>query len=487
MVYDNLVEYEQGPGRNPSNPAIVPMMAESWEFNDAGTKLTFQLNEGMYWSDLDDPFQKGPEIVAEDFIYIFTQFRDDSVQSGNYRTLESIEAPSKYTVVLNFSTPSFWILPFMASKDGVMFNPHLDKAGRADRETRGPGPFILFEAKKSIAMQFKRNPNHFSKDQWGNALPYLDGISFTVVPDQGTRIAMMRTGKVDHAENLVGNVRGLTALLGTNPEFQVMANPGSGTSWSFSYQMNNPIFADINVRRALTLAYDGVGASNVVALGYGMPGDTKFAWWDWTFEPPTWDSDLDALYGKYHNHYDVPAAKELWAKGGLGDITLTIPLYTYGQYILDTAALLVADWRELGITLKPQSQDYSAFNALLQQRTAKDMIFAWQQQGYGPVGTALVKLYSTSPGNRENLNDPIIDGLIDQLAVEGDPAKVRSLTQQIRDQYNDQIYWTASYANAISFAIVLQPWVKGVRGGEFSSLTAYYPGKLYRHTWLDRD
>jgi len=484
VVYERLVQYEQGPGRDPDNPAIVADMAQSWQFNDDGTKLTLGINEGMYWGDLDDPFQPGPEIVAEDFVYIITEYRDNSVHGGNYRTVESVEAPDKNTVVINFNAPSFFVLPFLAGKDGLQFNPYLAKQDRMGTELVGPGAHVLVSAKKSIEIKLARNPNHFMKDAEGNALPYLDGLHFLVVPDASTRLALMRTKKVDYAQ-VGGTPRDMQTLLRTNPDLQIYALPGSGIHQVVAFQLNNPMWEDINARRALALATDGQGISNVVYEGVGMPMD-KYEWWYWSDVMPSWEGDLDGMYGEYNNHTDVARAQELWAATGLGEMTLDLPYYAYSQAYNDIMGILADDWRKIGVTLNAKSQDYSAYNSTLQASNTEQLIYAWQQQAYDAVGVTSTRLRTGAPGNRENISNQVIDDLSDQLLYASDPAQVRSLVQQIRAEYADKVYWVATAASAFSAGTVLQPWVRGIRGGQYSSLAYYYQGPVLRGAWLDK-
>jgi len=66
-----------------------------------------------------------------------------------------------------------------------------------------------------------RNPGYWEIDPVGpgkgNQLPYVNGIKILVVPDISTRLAAMRTGKIDmipdlEAEDAKGLVRGNSAL-----------------------------------------------------------------------------------------------------------------------------------------------------------------------------------------------------------------------------------------------------------------------------------
>ena len=488
-VYMGMVQFDHSARRAGSaDPTLKPDMAASWEYNADGTKLTFTLQEDMYWGDLDNPFEKGPTVIAEDVAYVLTEFKDNSVQGGNYRTVTTIEAPDDRTVVMNFSEPTFWILPFMASKDASIFNPFLAREGRLGKEMIGPGPWIMIEAKKSINVRFARNPNYVIKDPAGNPLPYMDEVNVMSVPDPSTRLAMLRTGATESSSSILSNPRQVQTLLRTNPGIQVQMQPGTGDGASFSFQMDNPLFADVNLRRALTLAIDGKGIGDVLYAGLGMPGD-KILWPYWSDTAPTWDDDLDALYGQYHNHYDLALAKDLLAQAGVGDLTLTFPYYRYSATNDDSAALLVDDMRKLGVTLKPQSKDYSDYNSTLQRADQEELINSWNIQGYDVIGLVAGRLHSTSPGNRENTNDPIIDGLIDTLTSTQDPAKQRELVQQIRAQYNDQVYWGTLSASAVSVSNVIQPYVRGARAGTVATggyLGDYSKLVVLREVWLDK-
>jgi peptide/nickel transport system substrate-binding protein len=56
-VFNNLVLYDQHKAQN-SLDTIVPDLAESWSWNEEGTRLTFKLQEGVKWHD-GKPFTSG--------------------------------------------------------------------------------------------------------------------------------------------------------------------------------------------------------------------------------------------------------------------------------------------------------------------------------------------------------------------------------------------------------------------------------------------
>jgi len=485
-VYERFVQFQQGIGRDPNNPAIVADMAHTWEFNEDGTKLTFNLRDDMYWGDADDISAQGPRIVAADLARTVLEYRDNSIHGGAYKTVASVDTPDEVTVIINFVSPSYFLLPFLASKDGLQFNPHLMDDGTISKRLSGPGPFRLVDAKKSIRMILDRNPHHFWKDEDGNSLPYLDQIQFIVVPDQTTRMAMFRTGKVEYAQGFGSNLKELKRILGQVDGMQITAVAADGRGWVISPQLGgtNPITADVNVRRAMSLALDEKGMSDVIWEGRGIPGDSKFEWWHYRDSMPAWDEDLDEVWGPWINHYDVAKAQELMDTAGYGDITLEIPYYAYGANIADQLALAVDDFRHIGIKLKPQSQDYSAYNSKLQAHSQQDLILSWQQQAYDNVGTALTRLRSDGGGNREGLNDPAMDALVDELVKAGDPVEQRRLVNEMRAIYQDKAYFISFPDSSFGFTLLLQHYVRGIRGGQNAYLSYYYQGPILRQAWM---
>jgi ABC-type transport system substrate-binding protein len=484
MVYERLFVYEQGTQRDPYNPAAVPMLATSWEYSSDGTALTFKLREGVYWGDIDDPSAQGPEVVAEDFAWLFPEYRDNSAHGGNYRTVESIEVVDKYTFIVHFTEASYWVFPYLVGKDATFVNPYLAKADRADRELVGPGPWKLVEAKKNIETRWERNPNYYMKDEIGQQLPYLDGVRFITVPDGSTRLAMLRTGKSEASMNILNTARDVQQLLKSNPDTVIMATVGTCGGFTASMNMENPVFSDANLRRAMTLGHDNKGMGEVIYGGTTCPSD-NIRWFWWRDDAPTWEGDLDAMYGPYHNHYDVAKSKELLAKTGLSDVEFELSYFMYYSIMSDMVSLFAADMAAIDIKIKLKNQDYAGFNGALQTGSYPELTYAWHASGYDPVGDVQVKYQSASTSNRENINDPIVDALADDLLKAADPADQRVIVNQIRAQLNDQVYWVPGISSAVSFSTVYQPWVKGQGAGNGAGMCCYYLSDFLTHVWLD--
>ena len=494
MVYLSMTMFEVGPDADPLTPPIGPRLAESWEFNDDATQLTYHLHEGMHWGDIDDRTQLGPEIVAEDIKWVMNEYKTNSVHSGAFGTVESIEAPDKYTLVVNFTQPSLWFLGTLSIKDQPIFNPYLFKADRQNNEAIGPGPFMLDKAVKSVKVELSANPNYFFKDEQGGQLPYMDGVTFLIVTDASTRVALMRTGKTESAYSpLDGTLATAQALLKTNPDMVLQTIETTRLS-PITFQQNDPMWggdAGKIARQAVGYAIDTRGIGDVLFAGLTSPLPVRVNYYDFMDHQPTWD-ELDELreewYGPHMYQYDPEKAKELWDSTGLGEISETLEFYAYNTTLVDGLGQYVSDLqRNLKWDIKLNSMDYSAFNGPLAAGTHKGVFWAWAA-AFPDVGGQIYQRWNVNGSvNRENINDPILNETSAAMLVAQSAEELKSLTKTAMLRWGEQVYGVeAMYAPSLQIGgYPLQSWVKNFRYGNYSG-GYYYYGQALPITWLDR-
>ena len=493
LVYNTMTMFQVGPDADPLTPPIMPRLAESWEFNDDATQLTYHLHKGMHWGDIDDPTQPGPEVVAEDIKWVMNEYKTNSVHSGAFVTVDSVETPDKYTVVVNFTQPSFWFLPTMSIKDQPIFNPHLFKADRQNDEAVGPGPFMLEKAIKSVKVELKANPNYYFKDEQGGQLPYMDGVTFLVVTDASTRVALVRTRRVESAYSpLDGTLATAQALLRTNPDITLQAIESTALT-SVTFQQNDPMWggeAGQVARHAVSLAVDTRGIGDVMFAGLTAPLPVRVNYYYFMDHQPTWD-ELDELreewYGPNLWAYDPVKAKELWDSTGYGDITETIEYYAYNTNLSDGLGQYISDMQKnLGWDIKLNSQDYSAFNGPLAAGTHKGIFWEWAASFPELGGQVYQRWHKNGSVNRENLNDPIINEAAEAMLVATSEAEMVSLAKTAMLRYGEMAYgFEAQLSPALQVGgYPLQPWVKNFRYGTYSG-GYYYYGQALAITWLD--
>ncbi len=186
-VYDTLVAFD------PSGK-IVPSLATRWTTSKDGLTWTFTLRG-------DVKFHNGRALEASDVAYSINRIKDPatkSPRSGDFELVKSVAAPSKTTVVITLSKPFSPLL----SKLAFSLNVIVPKEAAATLNTKpvGTGPFMFESYVPQTRMVLKKNPNFWGSDAKGNKLPYLDGITYSYLPDPTARVTALRTGTVDWIE-----------------------------------------------------------------------------------------------------------------------------------------------------------------------------------------------------------------------------------------------------------------------------------------------
>jgi len=189
-VFSNLVLYDQHQAQN-SLDTIVPDLAESWSWNEEGTRLTFKLRQGVKWHD-GKPFTAADVKCTWDLLTgrAAEKLRLNPRKSWWNNVVEiAADSPAEATFVLKRLQPA--ILALIASGYTPVYPCHA--APRAMRQHPiGTGPFKFVEFKPNESIRLVRNP-----DYWKPGRPYLDGIEYTIIPNRSTAILAFISGKFD--------------------------------------------------------------------------------------------------------------------------------------------------------------------------------------------------------------------------------------------------------------------------------------------------
>ena len=181
LVYENLVDFDNG--------EIVPGLAESWEYNDDQTELTFHLRQGV-------TFHNGEPFNAE---AVKTNL-EHKQSNPSFYTLKGItditemEIVDDYTITLHYDHPFYaYLQDFCWSDVCPMSAPEFIIPG--DFQTisgvAGTGPYIYDEYVAGEYTRFVRN-----EDYWGEK-PYWDEIIVKYIPDSTSRLQALQTGEID--------------------------------------------------------------------------------------------------------------------------------------------------------------------------------------------------------------------------------------------------------------------------------------------------
>jgi len=315
-VFNNLVLYDQHKAQN-SLDTIVPDLAESWSWNEEGTRLTFKLREGVKWHD-GKPFTSVDVKCTWDLLTGrgAERLRLNPRKSWWNNVAEIVaDGPAQATLVLKRPQPA--ILALLASGYTPIYPCHIPPRDMRQHPI-GTGPFKFVEFKPNETIKLVRNPGY-----WEPGRPYLDGIEYTIIPNRSTAILAFIAGKFDLTFPYEVTVPLLKDVRTQAPQ-AVCELVSTNASTNLLVNREAPPFDSPDLRRALALALDRKSFIDILAEGQGDIGGAMLP-------PPTgvWGMPTDFLATVPGYSPDVAknraAAREIMAKLGYGpDKRLTI-------------------------------------------------------------------------------------------------------------------------------------------------------------------
>lgn len=288
---------------NQKTLATEPCLAKSYEVNDDATVWTFKLHDNVFFHD-DPCFEggKGRKITANDFKYcfdklceaypdnkLFSMFKDrvegaseyyESTKNGDPLAggVSGVRVIDDYTLEINLTQPFSSFDQVLSYNCGYIFPKEaFDKYGSDLRvHPIGTGPFKVDKIKEGVQVRLVRNDNYWETDEHGNQLPYLDVIKITFTKDKKTELSNFKRGNLDMVYQLpVDELSEVMvdleeAMNGGNQDFQYQQKDGLATQF-YCFLDIDPIFKDVNVRKAFNYAIDRETLVKYTLQGEGDP------------------------------------------------------------------------------------------------------------------------------------------------------------------------------------------------------------------------
>lgn len=401
---------------------------------------------------------------------------------------QHIWAKSQYSVQFNLTVPfPAWnnIITFnvasIISEDFVNNHGGMTKAGAdyMSANTCGTGAFYLAE---SVA------DSHFLLKKWNDywrTPAKLDSVKIMQVPDDNTRILMIKKGEadiasvprsmrsaVDGADGIrigEGNVSFSVEFFGFN---QVYNNTGS----SALTNIPSDFFQNVNVRLAFAHAFDynkyldtqynGSGIQPNGAIPKGMFG------YDSTV--PLYDYDLAKVKSYLENAtFTKDGTQTNWLVEGF---SLEL-FYNKGNSVRQTASELFKKGLESTsdkIHITVTELEWSEYLAMQKAKKLAFMILGWAPDYADPQDYVQPFLYSTGYyGSRYIVGNDTLDAMIDAAAIEQNKdARISAYKNISMFAYNQCLYlWTVQASNFH----VERTWVVGYNYNAMYSQFYYYP------------
>jgi len=399
---------------------IAPELARSWKFSPDGLAVTLQLQPNV-------KFHDGTACDAAAVKWNLDFILDAQNNSPQRKALDpfiaAVEAPEPGTVVLRLKKRYAGLLAVLTERPGFIVSPAASQQYGKDlgRHPVGTGMYQFVEWLSDDHVTLKRFDGY-----WERGKPYLDGITFKVVPDPAVRDTMVRTGELDiTSQPAPSDVAGLEKSPGVKI---VSENPG-GRWWATQWRVDRPPFNNKALRQAIAYGINRQEFVKVVLNGRGVPakGPTSPAvWW--------YDRGIKGY------PYDPDRAKKLLAEAGYANgfqadfaVDNTTPTLQFAQ-------LLKAQLERINVTITINPVNPAdLYDEQLAQKVN------WSRTDWSvrsdPGALARILFYTGNYANSTGYSTPAVDKLLDQ----GDETYERAARKKIYSQIEQMVIEDAPY------------------------------------------
>lgn len=424
-IYDGLLRYGE-------DLSIQPSLAESWTVAPDALSITFKLRQGVRWHD-------GTSFSAADVKFSALEVWKKTHPRGRltFASLQDVETPDDHTAVFRLSAPSLVILNALNAAESQVLPRHIFEGtaiqtNPAIAKPVGTGPFRFKEWKKGQYIELERNP-----DYWDQGKPYLDRIIFKAIPDTASRAAALETGEVQYAPYDAvpfGDVARLRK--DPNLRFETRGYDYHSQFYLLEFNLRNPVLANDKVRKAIARAIDRAKLVQTVWYGLGRPSTGPV--------PASIASFYTPDVPRYD--FDVAAANRLLDEAGYPRkpdgtrFALSIDFTSVGDVTANSAEFIRQNLKAAGIDVKLSNTDDPTYL----RKVYKDYSFDLNLLQISPLidpQMGLFRLYWTkaqAPGvpyvNASSYSNPVTDGVIEAIRVEGNVEKRKALFHDLQRQ-----------------------------------------------------
>jgi peptide/nickel transport system substrate-binding protein len=421
LMFDYLV------GTTPDGqPSQAGGLASKWEGSADNKRWTFHLRRGV-------KFHDGTEMTSEDVKFSLQRAmskRSTTGYAGPLRTLiAEIETPAPDRVVIVTKEPTL-ILPTYLSRslstEGIVLPKKYIEANGDDvfaRKPIGTGPYRFVEQVVGSHIKMAAVDNH-----WRIGVPKYKTVTFKLVPEETTRIALLRRGEVDVADVSRERVRELE-----KEGFPIHMRKEEALVhvwWILGPDGRTPPTSDKRVREALNVAIDRNEIAQSIFGGYAEPAAIPMGL-TWAFKDVGFKVTPDMMYA-----YDPARAKKLLADAGLaGGFSLDVyafqlPGLPEGKAFAEAIA---GYWEKIGVKSKLIPVDYPAFRKMWVDRKAPGAVGYYNIANRDWIGGyAILEKQGYTPSKlNDTVNDPEVDGMLSQVLRQTDREKINALMRNV--------------------------------------------------------
>ena len=389
-------------------------LAESWSGSPDGLVYEFVLRQGV-------KFHNGDPLTAEDVRFSFERYKGAAATIMKAR-MAAVEVVDTYRIRFRLKQPWSDFMTFFGTPATgaawIVPKKYLEKVGddgfKKAPVGAGPYRFVSFTPGVELVLE--------AYEQYWRKTPSVKHLIFKSVPDESTRLAMLKRGEADIAYSIRG---ALAEELRRTPGLTLKATGGAFTEWIYfmdQWDRKSP-WADRRVRLAANHAIDRQALNQAEYLGLSkitgsiIPSSFEFAW-------------SAPLYT-----YEPQKAKQLLAEAGYPNG------FDAGQISADMvyapiAEVVANDLQAVGIRIKVRPMERAAVIKANQEKKLKNL----HRAGSAAFGNAATRLeaFVFSEGMYAYGGYADIDGLFRDQAAEPDRKKREAMLHRIQQLVHEK-------------------------------------------------
>jgi len=407
---------------------FYPLLATSWEIAENKSMITFNLREDVtfhdgtpfnsstveYWYERMAGVGRGPA-------WLYTTYIEDVIAIDTYKVVVNLTMP----------TPEFDILCIMSNPYGAygIVSPTYVEAHATEEDPWaedwmhdhgcGTGPYMIESVdhgSESVWVKYD--------DYWGGwSGDHIDRVIYKVMENTQTQLMQFLAGEIDALSPEYNQVSDIESQ---NPEAVLFIDETFlGELYIFMNMAKEGPLQDINVRKAISYAFDYEGVVEQVYAGYAVQATGPIP-----NALPEWDPDV------YQYSYNLTKAKEYMALSNYseGFEALIVPSPGNWEQI---AQVFQSNMAELNIDVEIQTMTYSIlWDVMANPDTAPEFTIALWYPDYPTADSYITPVFGPIAWSWQNwayYETEEVNNLLDEGRFEFNQTRRLEIYKDIQD------------------------------------------------------
>jgi len=426
------------------NGKQTPMLATSWTWGPGNKSLTFQIRQGV-------TFSNGVPMTAADVAYTFNMLKGKNNPldiPGDWSVLSSVTATGKYTVTMDFSQAAVPFFYYIADQTPIVpqgiWSKMKNAATNPVTDPVGTGPYIMSKCSPEN-ITYTANPHY-----WQPGLPKVHTIQYPAYTTNTAANNDLANGSAEWGSQYVPDIQSF--YLSKSSSYHDWFPPT--VNIALIPNLTNPLLSNVKVREAISYAINRGQVSSIGESGYEPAANQT------GIVTPTFTADLSkSAVSTWGTGYDPSKATQLLNQAGYHmsggvmanaagqklDFTV-INVSGYSDWIA-SMQVIQQDLKAIGIIINPDNLSSNDFDTDLYQ--GKFQLAYYDQQTFGPspyyeLNDWLNSSYSapvgqTAASNYERFQSPSTDALLNQYESTASTSGQQAILDQIQQVMVTQV------------------------------------------------